>query len=162
MSLERDCNKFRFRRRSPFSAAYVYWRSTWWRGRSAGPSICRARGSVIRKNASGYRNGKIRCLYHQRPAVAPPGNRTPTDAEIAACLPFVQRHIDLVKPDILILVGGTSAKTLLRRKEGIMKLRGKWMAYEQDSGDKIPARALLHPAFCFVSRRKRKKPGKTC
>ena len=77
----------------------------------------------------------------------PPGNRTPTDAEIAACLPFLQRHIDLVKPDILILIGGTSAKTLLHRKEGIMKLRGKWMTYERDNGDQIPARALLHPAF---------------
>ena len=77
----------------------------------------------------------------------PPGNRTPTDTEIAACLPFLQRHIDLVKPDILILVGGTSAKTLLRREEGIMKLRGKWMAYERDNGGQIPARALLHPAY---------------
>ena len=77
----------------------------------------------------------------------PPGNRTPTDAEIAACLPFLERHIELVKPDILLLVGGTSAKTLLRRKEGIMRLRGKWMKYEPETGKPVVARALLHPAF---------------
>ena len=77
----------------------------------------------------------------------PPGNRNPTDAEIAACLPFLERHIMLVNPDILIFVGGTSAKTLLRRNEGIMRLRGKWMNYQPHTGDPIMARALLHPAY---------------
>lgn len=77
----------------------------------------------------------------------PPGNRNPTDAEIAACLPFLERHIALAKPDILLFVGGTAAKTLLRRTEGIMRLRGKWMTYEPASGDPVPARALLHPAY---------------
>lgn len=77
----------------------------------------------------------------------PPGNRNPTDAEIGACLPFLERHIALAKPEILIFVGGTSAKTLLRRKEGIMRLRGKWMKYEPAIGEPVPARALLHPAY---------------
>ena len=77
----------------------------------------------------------------------PPGNRTPTDAEIAACLPFLERHIALAKPDILLFVGGTAAKTLLRRTEGIMRLRGKWMTYTPASGSPVPARALLHPAY---------------
>jgi uracil-DNA glycosylase len=77
----------------------------------------------------------------------PPGNRNPTDAEIGACLPFLERHIALAAPEIIIFVGGTSAKTLLRRQEGIMRLRGKWMTYEPASGDPVPARALLHPAF---------------
>jgi DNA polymerase len=77
----------------------------------------------------------------------PPGNRNPTDAEIGACLPFLERHIALAAPEIIIFVGGTSAKTLLRRKEGIMRLRGKWMTYEPTSGDPVAARALLHPAY---------------
>lgn len=77
----------------------------------------------------------------------PPGNRNPTDAEIAACLPFLERHIMLAKPDLLVFVGGTAAKTLLRRTEGIMRLRGKWMTYEPSSGESVPARALLHPAY---------------
>ena len=78
----------------------------------------------------------------------PPGNRNPTNVEITACLPFLERHIAIVKPEIIILVGGTAAKTLLRRKEGIMRLRGKWMQY-QGSLDmqEIPARALLHTAY---------------
>jgi uracil-DNA glycosylase len=77
----------------------------------------------------------------------PPGNRNPTDAEIGACLPFLERHIALANPDILIFVGGTAAKTLLRRQEGIMRLRGRWMTYEPTAGNPVPARALLHPAY---------------
>src|SRR6266850_5274944 len=48
----------------------------------------------------------------------PPGNRTPTPAEVAACLPFVERHIELVGPEVLILAGNAAAKTLLLRNEG--------------------------------------------
>ena len=77
----------------------------------------------------------------------PPGNRNPTDAEIAACLPFLERHIALSGPKIVVPVGGTAAKTLLRRQEGIMRLRGRWLTYESGSGASVPARALLHPAY---------------
>ncbi len=82
----------------------------------------------------------------------PPGNRNPTDAEIAACLPFTERHIELVAPDLLIPVGGTSAKTLLKAREGIMRLRGRWFNYA-GPGLKSPiaARALLHPAYLLRS-----------
>jgi uracil-DNA glycosylase family 4 len=82
----------------------------------------------------------------------PPGNRQPTDAEIAACLPFLARHIALVAPRILIFLGGTSAKTLLGRKEGITRLRGHWYEYASPELENagiaaIPAMATLHPAY---------------
>ena len=78
----------------------------------------------------------------------PPGNRQPTDSEIAACLPFMERHIALVDPRVLILVGGTAAKTMLGAKEGIMRLRGRWFNYEvPGAGRTIPARAIFHPAY---------------
>ena len=78
----------------------------------------------------------------------PPGNRSPTDAETAACLPFVQRHIELAKPKVLVFLGGSSAKTMLSRKEGIMRLRGKWFDYTSDGLDApIPAMPTFHPAF---------------
>jgi uracil-DNA glycosylase len=78
----------------------------------------------------------------------PPGNRSPTDAETAACLPFVQRHIELARPKVLVFLGGSSAKTMLSRKEGIMRLRGKWFDYASDGLDSpIPAMPTFHPAF---------------
>ena len=78
----------------------------------------------------------------------PPGNRNPTDAEIAACLPFVERHIELVSPSVLVFVGGIAAKTLLGTSEGIMKLRGRAFQYESSGMVRpIPARAIYHPAY---------------
>lgn len=78
----------------------------------------------------------------------PPGNRNPSDAELAACLPFVYRHIRLAKPDVLIPVGGTAAKTLLQTTTGIMRLRGRWHEYEDPDGDFVlTARPILHPAY---------------
>ena len=78
----------------------------------------------------------------------PPGNRTPTPGEIAACLPFVERHIELAHPDYLVLVGGMSAKTLLGRTEGILRLRGHWRPYQHSGlARPIPALPSLHPAY---------------
>jgi DNA polymerase len=82
----------------------------------------------------------------------PPGNRQPTDAEIAACLPFLARHIALVAPRVLIFLGGTAAKTLLDRSEGITRLRGQWYEYNSPALESaglapIPAMATLHPAY---------------
>ena len=78
----------------------------------------------------------------------PPGNRNPTNEEIALCLPFVERHIELVRPRVLVLVGGIAAKSLLGRNEGITRLRGKWYRYRPDGNDgPIDTMANFHPAF---------------
>ena len=76
----------------------------------------------------------------------PPGNRTPTPQETEICRPFIERQIQLADPDILVLLGGAAAKTLLQTSEGILRLRGKWRDYE--SGHRtIRAMATLHPAY---------------
>jgi len=75
----------------------------------------------------------------------PPGNRTPTPQEVAICLPFIQRQIELASPDILVCVGAPSAQGLLGFK-GIMASRGKWVEYDTGSR-RIRAIATLHPAY---------------
>ncbi len=78
----------------------------------------------------------------------PPGNRNPTPGEIASCLPFLERQIEIMQPKLLLLVGGMSAKTLLHRSEGILKLRGRWADYHHPRLDHpIPALPTLHPAY---------------
>jgi len=78
----------------------------------------------------------------------PPGNRNPTPGEIAACLPFLERQIEILQPKLLLLVGGMSAKTLLHRSEGILKLRGRWADYHHPRlAQPIPALPTLHPAY---------------
>jgi DNA polymerase len=81
----------------------------------------------------------------------PPGNRTPTDGEIAFFLPFLLRHIELARPQHLVLLGGVSAKTLLRAKEGITRLRGRWHRVEGVGDAPLPALATLHPAYLLRS-----------
>jgi len=76
----------------------------------------------------------------------PPGNRTPTPQEIAICLPFIERHIALAAPDVLVCLGGPSAQTLLNQRDGILRLRGRWFDYDCN-GRVIPALATLHPAY---------------
>jgi len=80
----------------------------------------------------------------------PPGNRTPTPLETQICLPFIQRQIELVDPDILVTLGNPSTQTLLSTREGIMKTRGRWLNY--DTGTRaIRAMATFHPAYLLRS-----------
>jgi uracil-DNA glycosylase family 4 len=80
----------------------------------------------------------------------PPGNRTPTPQETQICLPFIQRQIELVNPDVLVTLGNPSTQTLLATREGIMKTRGRWFDY--DTGTRvIRALATFHPAYLLRS-----------
>jgi uracil-DNA glycosylase family 4 len=76
----------------------------------------------------------------------PPGNRAPSVDELETCKPFIMRQIELVAPEIIVLVGGTSAKTLLNTETGITRLRGKWQTLEIGGRD-IPALPFFHPAY---------------
>ncbi|XIA66966.1 uracil-DNA glycosylase family protein [Bradyrhizobium sp. TZ2] len=80
----------------------------------------------------------------------PPGNRTPTPQETQICLPFIQRQIELVNPDVLVTLGNPSTQTLLSTREGIMKTRGKWFDYETGTRT-IRATATFHPAYLLRS-----------
>ena len=80
----------------------------------------------------------------------PPGNRTPTPQETQICLPFVQRQIELVNPDVLVTLGNPSTQTLLQTREGIMRTRGKWFDYETGTRT-IRAIATFHPAYLLRS-----------
>ncbi len=78
----------------------------------------------------------------------PPGNRRPTPEEIETCKPFLEKHIALINPEILVMIGSTSAMALLNTKTGITKLRGQYFDYTNDYMDKtIASTALFHPAF---------------
>ena len=78
----------------------------------------------------------------------PPGNRAPTAAELVACQPFVERHVELVAPAVMVAVGGAAAKQLLQRNDGITRLRGRWHLYESPgTRGAIPLMPLYHPAY---------------
>lgn len=78
----------------------------------------------------------------------PPGNRQPTPDELEICRPFVEKHIALVNPKVLILVGGTATKSILNDNRGITRLRGQVFAYKNAymSGD-VPVHVIYHPSY---------------
>ena len=78
----------------------------------------------------------------------PPGNRKPTAEENAACLPFVEKHIALIKPKLLLLVGSTAAAALLESTETISRLRSKFYQYKNIYLDEpIPVAVIFHPSY---------------
>ena len=90
----------------------------------------------------------------------PPGNRTPTQQEMEISRAFIERHIDLKKPEFLIFCGGVAATTLLGSNESISKLRGKVHEYvPQTLPDRtsIPAIATYHPSYLLKTPSQKEK-----
>jgi DNA polymerase len=76
----------------------------------------------------------------------PPGNRTPSLEEISLCMPYVENHIKLVKPKVLLLLGGVAVKSILNTSDSITRIRGRKMKYNG-----IDAIATFHPAYLLRS-----------
>lgn len=82
----------------------------------------------------------------------PPGNRNPDAGEIAVSMPFIQKHIALVNPEVVIFVGGVAAKSMLDTTQGITRLRGRWAEYTNPAMSRaIPSLCMLHPAYLLRS-----------
>ncbi|MDB4600037.1 uracil-DNA glycosylase [Alphaproteobacteria bacterium] len=81
----------------------------------------------------------------------PPGNRSPTDEETAMLLPWLFRHVQLAKPEFVLLLGGAAAKLVLGSHDGIMKLRSRWRDVDFGDGVPRPVLASLHPAYLLRS-----------
>ncbi len=72
----------------------------------------------------------------------PPDNRTPLPEEMAACLPYLEAQLDLLKPRVIVALGGTAVKGLLDITTGITKIRGKWLSFRG-----IDLMPTFHPAY---------------
>jgi uracil-DNA glycosylase family 4 len=78
----------------------------------------------------------------------PPGNRAPTTAEVAVCLPFLERQIELIGPRQLLFLGGSAAHALLDVTDGVTRLRGRPFMYQPAGAARpIPAAVTFHPAY---------------
>ena len=80
----------------------------------------------------------------------PPQNREPSPEEAAICLPFLRRHIELIRPEVLILLGAVSVRHVLGISEGILRVRGRWdtsQSVTKAGRRAIPAMPTLHPAY---------------
>ena len=76
----------------------------------------------------------------------PPDNRNPDVTEVAKCIPFLRRHIELHGPELIVLLGGSPLRHVLGRTEGILQSRGKWLEYHA-ARRMVPVMPTLHPAY---------------
>ena len=81
----------------------------------------------------------------------PPGNRPATSEETDMLLPFLYRHIQLANPELVVILGGTPAKTILKNGDNILKLRGRWQDIDYGDGEMRPTMVSLHPAYLIRS-----------
>ena len=72
----------------------------------------------------------------------PPENRTPLPDEMATCGQFLARQLATIRPKAICLLGGTAAKALLERTEGVTKMRGNWYKWRD-----IPVMVTYHPSY---------------
>jgi uracil-DNA glycosylase family 4 len=79
----------------------------------------------------------------------PPGNRNPEADEIATCLPYLQRQIELIQPKIIVALGKVASNALLGRDATLASLRGKLHDYR--AGVSIPLIVTYHPAYLLRS-----------
>jgi DNA polymerase len=110
------------------------------------PFVGRAGQLLDRMLASINRSRKNNVLISNVIYWRPPGNRTPTQLEIATCKPFVERLIELTAPKAVLLAGGVPTQALLQLP-GIMRARGQWRPLRTASGYEVPALPVFHPAF---------------
>ncbi len=92
-----------------------------------------------RPRSSVYITNPIKCR--------PPGNRVPKPDEIGMCLPYLDQQIDIIKPKVIIALGGTAATVLTGEELGIGKLRGRWFSYRD-----IPVLPTYHPSYLVRQR----------
>lgn len=87
----------------------------------------------------------------------PPGNRRPTDEELAICRPFVERHIELLSPEVLVLVGATSMTAVLGIKDPVTQIRGRFMDFAPKFlSKKIKTFTIFHPSYLMRQPAKKK------
>tara|TARA_B100001057_G_C22856885_1_gene953030 strand:- start:731 stop:1426 length:696 start_codon:yes stop_codon:yes gene_type:complete len=76
----------------------------------------------------------------------PPENRKPTEQEVERYLPFLKKHIEIIKPKIILLLGSTAMSAIIQNTEVISKMRGKWFEFEINNL-KINTIVSFHPAY---------------
>jgi len=117
-----------------------------------GIPFCGASGQLLDKMLAAIAYNRSNCYITDSIFWRPPGNRQPTSEEITICKPFLEKHIALIDPELIVLVGGVAAKSLLGVNESISRLRGKNYTYKTPYSDKqYPVAIIYHPSYLLRS-----------
>lgn len=114
----------------------------------AGLPFVGASGKLLDRMLGSIGITRAECLITNLIPWRPPGNRNPSDLEIAQCLPFVIRHIELARPRVLVLLGAMASQALTGRAEGIRRLRGQWTSITLPTlAEPVKTLPMFHPAY---------------
>lgn len=89
---------------------------------------------------------KKNCYFTNLIFWRPPGNRVPSKEEIQVCLPFTEEHIEIINPELIILMGGIASNSILNCSERVTKLRGREFSCKIKA-KRIKAHVIFHPSF---------------
>ncbi len=115
--------------------------------RQGEPFVGRA-GELLTKiiQTMGYQRSEVYIanVLKCRPDLPPgtPGNRQPTPAEMATCLPYLREQIELIRPKVMVALGGTAMRGLFGKEEPMKQMRGRWHLFGS-----IPVMATFHPSY---------------
>ncbi|CCF77911.1 Uracil-DNA glycosylase [Wolbachia endosymbiont of Onchocerca ochengi] len=113
-----------------------------------GIPFCGASGMLLDKMLNAINLDRTKVYISNVVFWRPPGNRKPTNLELDICRPFVEKHIVLISPKILVLVGGIACYSLLDNTKIISTLRGRFHTYtNQYLFHSITTIAIFHPAY---------------
>ncbi len=114
---------------------------------TAGLPFVGAEGKLLDRMLASVGITRENCLLTTLIPWRPPGNRAPTEAEIAMCLPFLQRHLALLAPRIVVSLGALSTAALTGSGAGIRRLRGQWQTLEFNGAPPIALLPMFTPAY---------------
>ena len=99
----------------------------------------------------------LKCRPHMPPGES--GNRPPTPAEMETCLPYLTEQIEIIGPKVLVALGKTAVEGLLKIREPMGELRGRWHSYRE-----TPLMITFHPSYLLrtQSNTRSARSGKTC
>lgn len=108
-------------------------------------------GKLLDKMLGAIKISRAECFITNVLPWRPPGNRPPTDDEIAVCLPFLKRQIELVNPDFILILGGIALKSVTDCEDSISRARGKWLDYKISEEKTALVLATYHPSYLLRS-----------
>ena len=113
--------------------------------RSGRPFVGRA-GELLNKQIQAMGLSREQIYIANVVKCRPPNNRTPTPQEADTCGHYLRQQIEVIQPKVILTVGGPAVKLLTGKTEGITRLRGQWLAYDQVDPP-IPLMPTFHPAY---------------
>jgi uracil-DNA glycosylase family 4 len=114
-----------------------------------GRPFCGQSGQLLDKALAAINLTREKNLYITNSVFwRPPANRKPTPEELALCRPFLEKHLALINPKLILLVGATALEALLGITSPITKLRGQYFDYYNPYlNQAITATPIFHPSY---------------